>query len=211
MVEKKHTWCPLSKKAFTLVEMLIVIVIIGILAAALIPRLLSARGRANDTARKADLQQLGTALISYQVDNSAFPATPGSVDTIKAQLTRWGLGSIPADPDKGSSYSGINNIYSTLTGTPGQYMYTPIIKNGFPNWGFVLMARTETENGSNFVFCGDDILPHQQEITSNTDFDQILLCSSISPSTTTCQQATTGNATCTYVKSRWQLRYIYRY
>jgi type II secretion system protein G len=76
------------KKGFTLIEMLIVIVIIGILAAALIPRLMSARSRANDTARKADLQQLGTALISYQVDNSSFPATPGSVDTLKTQLIK---------------------------------------------------------------------------------------------------------------------------
>ena len=55
--------------------MLIVIVIIGILAAALIPRLMSARDRADDTARKADLSQLGTALISYQVDNGVFPST----------------------------------------------------------------------------------------------------------------------------------------
>ena len=45
-------------KAFTLIEMLIVIVIIGILAAALIPKLNSARGRANDTARKADVSQI---------------------------------------------------------------------------------------------------------------------------------------------------------
>jgi len=68
--------------------MLIVIVIIGILAAALIPRLMSARGRANDTARKADLSQLGTAIISYQVDNGKFPDTPVSIDTIKTQLTK---------------------------------------------------------------------------------------------------------------------------
>jgi type II secretory pathway pseudopilin PulG len=53
--------------------MLIVIVIIGILAAALIPRLLNARGRANDTARKADLQQTATVLVAYQIDHSAFP------------------------------------------------------------------------------------------------------------------------------------------
>lgn len=56
-------------------EMLIVIVIIGILAAALIPRLASARGRANDTARKASLQQVATALITSQMDKGTLPAT----------------------------------------------------------------------------------------------------------------------------------------
>jgi prepilin-type N-terminal cleavage/methylation domain-containing protein len=55
-------------KAFTLIEMLIVIVIIGILAAALIPKLSSARGRANDTARKAVLSQVAAALVSHQID-----------------------------------------------------------------------------------------------------------------------------------------------
>ena len=59
--------------------MLIVIVIIGVLASALIPRLGSARGKANDVARKADLQQVATAIISYQIDNNVFPTTKAQI------------------------------------------------------------------------------------------------------------------------------------
>ena len=53
--------------------MLIVIVIIGILAAALIPRLTGIQGRARDTARKADLQQIGTSLATYKLDTNSYP------------------------------------------------------------------------------------------------------------------------------------------
>jgi len=55
--------------------MLIVIVIIGILASALIPRLSQARERANDTARKAHIQNIATVLIAYQIDKGSYPAT----------------------------------------------------------------------------------------------------------------------------------------
>jgi prepilin-type N-terminal cleavage/methylation domain-containing protein len=60
-------------KAFTLVEMLIVIVIIGILIASLMPRMQSAQGRARDVARKNDLSQIQTAIITSQQDRGVWP------------------------------------------------------------------------------------------------------------------------------------------
>ena len=57
---------------FTLIEMLIVIVIIGILAAAIIPRLQSLQGRARDTKRKADLLQIYNSNEIYRLDNNDY-------------------------------------------------------------------------------------------------------------------------------------------
>ena len=64
-----------NKKGFTLIEMLIVVVIIGILAAALVPRLTTVKDKANDVARKANLQQLVTAMSSYALDNGIMDGT----------------------------------------------------------------------------------------------------------------------------------------
>ena len=71
-----------NKKGFTLIEMLIVVVIIGILAAALIPRLTSVKDKADDSARKANIQQLVTAMASYAMDKD-LTALPGAGDTSK--------------------------------------------------------------------------------------------------------------------------------
>jgi prepilin-type N-terminal cleavage/methylation domain-containing protein len=58
-----------SKKLwFTLIEMLIVIVIIWILAAYLIPRITWAQWKARDVARKADVNQVVSAIFSAQLD-----------------------------------------------------------------------------------------------------------------------------------------------
>lgn len=102
-----------KKRAFTLIEMLIVIVIIGILAAALIPRLSSARGRANDVARKADLAQVAAALVSYQIDHGSFPSGPAQLNNniLKQALEGAGMSSIPTDPNTSRTFSaGIDSV-----------------------------------------------------------------------------------------------------
>ncbi|MDR2189944.1 MAG: prepilin-type N-terminal cleavage/methylation domain-containing protein [Candidatus Peribacteria bacterium] len=73
---KKHTF-----KAFTLVEMLIVIVIIGILISALLPRLQGAQSMARDTARKTALSQIGAGITAYQAQYGAWPLKSGATGT----------------------------------------------------------------------------------------------------------------------------------
>lgn len=134
-------------KGFTLIEMLIVIVIIGILAAAIFPKLWSARGRANDVARKADLSQAATALVAYQIDHGSFPSswcsTGCPLNVIASDLISAGMNSIPSDPNT-------TREISEFSGTDGQYYFLPISKWGISKNGFILVAATETIWGSNW-------------------------------------------------------------
>jgi len=60
-------------KAFTLIELLIVVAIIAILAAIAVPNFLEAQTRAKVSRAKADIRTIATALESYRVDNNRYP------------------------------------------------------------------------------------------------------------------------------------------
>lgn len=65
-------------QGFTLIELLVVIAIIGLLASVVLVSLNSARSKARDTKRRADLNQVAKALELYYDTNNAYPSTGGS-------------------------------------------------------------------------------------------------------------------------------------
>lgn len=65
----------LNQKGFTIIELLVVIVIIGILVALTLPNLFSAQARGRDSDRKNELKNLQQKLETHFNDNDAYPAT----------------------------------------------------------------------------------------------------------------------------------------
>lgn len=212
-------------KAFTLVEMLIVIVIIGILIASLMPRMQSAQGRARDVARKNDLAQIQTAIITSQQDRGEYPGMSSwgadsmtwdklaeawiSISAIKNTLLNAWMSSIPADPNKANVVRGLWNA----TIEAGNYGYMVTKRNWIADWGFVLMAKTEVEWSSNWVVCltGGNLPINGLTgwlIASWTDLATITTCSRITKSSSgNCS----SNAEECYYADTNQLAYILMY
>jgi general secretion pathway protein G len=99
---KLQTKTPLPHPGFTLVEMLLVVTIIGILAALVIPRITSTGGRARDAAVKADLNGgIKSALGHYEIDVGQYPKNLQDLLVQPANAQHWHgpyLEKMPVDP-----------------------------------------------------------------------------------------------------------------
>ena len=113
---------------FTLLELLIVIVIIGILALLIIPNITSAPKKARDTQRKTDLRAVKNGLEEYFVSNNSYPTALTDLTTGTAPIMK----TVPNDPKNTGAYV---------------YTYTPA--NG--NTTYVISACLENggDNGAN--------------------------------------------------------------
>lgn len=75
------------QQGFTLIEIMVVVVILGILAAVVVPRIMSRPEEARITKAKQDIRALETALDLYKLDNFNYPTTEQGLEALVTSPT----------------------------------------------------------------------------------------------------------------------------
>lgn len=97
---------PRAVRGFTLIELMVVLVIIGVLAALIVPNVLDRTDDARATAARTDVNNLVQALKLYKLDNQRFPSAEQGLESLVRKPTtgtippNWKpyLDKLPADP-----------------------------------------------------------------------------------------------------------------
>ncbi len=83
-----------KRRGFTLVEVLVVVVILGLLAALVVPRVVGRGEEAKRTAAAVQIREIEQALEMYRLDSSMYPTTAQGLEALVAKP------SIPPEPRK---------------------------------------------------------------------------------------------------------------
>ncbi|VVN38313.1 Type II secretion system protein G [Pseudomonas fluorescens] len=119
-----------AQRGFTLIEIMVVVVIIGVLGAIVVPQFMSRPDQAKVTAAKIDIQAIATALEMYRLDNFHYPSTQQGLEALSKRPSgmpaarNWNvqgyLKSLPVDP-WGSPYQFINPGVQSIDGSYDLY------------------------------------------------------------------------------------------
>lgn len=103
-------------KGFTLIEILVVVVILGILAALVVPRIMERPDEARVIAAKSDIRAIISALKLYRLDNSVYPSTDQGLEAL---VVRPDTGVIPRNWKQGGY---LDRVPKDPWGAPYQYL-----------------------------------------------------------------------------------------
>ena len=104
-----------KRRGFTLVEVLIVVVILGLLAALVVPRVVGRGEEAKRTAASVQIREIEQALEMYRLDSSMYPTTAQGLEALVVKP------SIPPEPRKYREGGYLRKLPSDPWGSPFVY------------------------------------------------------------------------------------------
>lgn len=156
------------KKAFTLIELMVVVTIILIISSIIFVSFENAQKKSRDAKRKSDLTTIQTALEMYYRENGEYPYSATATATANrfdpaSQLTTY-LSSYPKDPK--NSCSNLNPDLNNNWLGENCFVYSYIVdKDGQK---YLLWANLETESGNGSEY-SSQAGPYNSEITGLMD------------------------------------------
>jgi len=107
---------PPRQRGFTLIEIMVVIVILGVLAALVVPRVLERPDEARAVAAKSDIAAIIAALKLYRLDNQRYPTTEQGLNALVEKPTD------PPVPPNWKPGGYLEKLPHDPWGTPYQYL-----------------------------------------------------------------------------------------
>lgn len=84
---KTHSARTFAQAGFTLIEVMVVVVILGILAAIVVPRVMDRPDTARVTKARQDIRAMESALNLYKLDNFVYPTTDQGLEALVSKPT----------------------------------------------------------------------------------------------------------------------------